>query len=133
MELVQQVYVALLEGRIDLASAKDERAYLYGVARRLCASSRRKHAVWSRVLSAFGQSQEKQRSNEPQLVNALAVRQLNELLEKLPERQRQVVELVYAHDQTVEAAAEIMGVSVGSARTHYHRAKQRLKSLVEEP
>jgi RNA polymerase sigma-70 factor (ECF subfamily) len=48
----------------------------------------------------------------------------------LPARQREVLDLVFFHEMTVEQAAEVMDVSTGTARTHYHRGKLRLLELL---
>ena len=59
--------------------------------------------------------------------NAVA---LEKALTKLSERQREALHLTFYQGMTVEEAAEVMSVSVGSARTHYTRGKERLRGLL---
>ena len=51
---------------------------------------------------------------------------------KISTRQREVLELVFYHDMTIEEASQTLGISLGSARTHYERGKRRLFSILNE-
>jgi RNA polymerase sigma factor (sigma-70 family) len=51
---------------------------------------------------------------------------------ELPTRQREVLQLVFYHELSIAEAAEVMVVSLGSARQHYERGKKRLRQQLSE-
>ena len=50
----------------------------------------------------------------------------NEALGRLSERQRQLLQLVFYHDLSLNQSAKILNISQGSVRKHYDRAKKIL-------
>ncbi len=56
--------------------------------------------------------------------------QLNAALERLSDRQREVLHLTFYENMTVEQAANVLEISIGSARQHYQRGKASLRRIL---
>ena len=127
-EVMQVVYVKIMEGRARFDGRSSLKTWLFSVIRNTAVARLRMRRRRARLLSVWRRS-EVVTAPRPLLEVAGASearRRVLEALDRLPPRQREVVELVFYRDFSVEEAARVMGVSVGAARTHYARAKARL-------
>jgi RNA polymerase sigma-70 factor (ECF subfamily) len=127
-EVLQETYVKIYEGKARFDGRSTLKTWLFAVIRRTAAARRRLR--WLRDLrfvsadvSAVADERE---SAERRVIHSERTAALLRALSVLARRQREVIELVFYHDMTIEDAAGVIGVSVGTARVHYHRAKQRL-------
>ncbi len=137
-EVVQQTYLEVVEGRANLAGATDPRAFLFGVARRVAASRRRRRWMRERLLGPLGFGTAREPATPPEhgpeieTSSGECAARVRQALARLKGRQLQAATLVFLEDLTVEQAGRAMGVSVGAARQHYHRAKLELARLLED-
>jgi len=130
-EVLQAAYLKVLDGRARFGERSTPRSFLFGVIRRTAAERRRRarlgRLVGARLASAplpapDAVDERLSRGHEAaRLVAALAL---------LPRRQREVLHLVFYGDLSIEQAAAVMEVGVGTARTHYERGKRRLRELL---
>lgn len=132
-DVLQDAYLKVLDGRAVFRGDSAFRTWLFGVVRRTAGEHRRN--VFRRLAAVWrGDRHDSATDADPDAAidgRAIADR-LRAALRLLPTRQRQVLHLVFHEDLTVEAAAGVMGVSVGSARTHYARGKARLRDLLSD-
>jgi RNA polymerase sigma-70 factor (ECF subfamily) len=127
-EVLQSAYLSILEGRARFDGRSAFRTWLFAVVRNMAARARRQRwlearAPWRLHPGAASEPVDPVSSQE----KGARVRRA---LGTLPARQREVLDLVFFHEMTVEQAAEVMEVSTGTARTHYHRGKLRLLELL---
>jgi RNA polymerase sigma-70 factor (ECF subfamily) len=132
-DVLQTVYVKVLEGKARFEGRAAFRTWLFAVIRRTAATHRRTR--WLRRLRFVQQDADpadERESAERLLVRSERSAALLRGLTRLARRQREVLELVFYHDMTIEQAGQTLGISLGSARVHYERGKKRLFALLEE-
>jgi RNA polymerase sigma-70 factor (ECF subfamily) len=129
-DVLQRVYVTVLSGEARHEGTGSFRTWLFGVIRRTAQDERRREWLRAaRLMQWFGRSGGGERTAARADAPAEEAERRARLLaglERLPERQREVLHLVFYQGMSIAEAAAVMGISVGTARTHYERGKDGL-------
>jgi RNA polymerase sigma-70 factor (ECF subfamily) len=134
MEALQTTYVKVLDGRARFDGASSLKTWLFAVIRRTAAEQRRRSAIRRVLLARWAGRRAPEPPNPGPDETAEASERggrIRRALLALSPRQRQVLDLVFFHDLTVEEAAAVMGLRVGTARVHYERGKKALLGRME--
>jgi RNA polymerase sigma-70 factor (ECF subfamily) len=131
--VLQTGYLKALMGKARYDGKASFKTWLFAVIRRTAADERRRQIMRRLLLNRRQESPAQAVVEQPDelVYRAEIQRLLREALTQLPRRQREVLQLVFYHDLSLAEAAKVMGVSLGSARTHYERGKKRLRRQIE--
>ena len=127
-DTLQSAYLRILSGKARFDGRSSVRTWVFGVIRRTALEERRRGITRRlREQTAPGNA-----ISDPAPGADLVVEHTEEsaalltALETLSPRQREVLHLVFYQDMTIEEAAAVMQISLGSARTHYDRGKKAM-------
>ena len=130
-DVLQAAYLKVVDGRARFERRSAFRTWLFGVIRRTAAEERRRRALGRFLpLSRFN-GRDPGPSPDERVARAEATARLVAALRRLPARQRELLHLVFYQDLSIAEAAGVLGVSVGTARTHYERGKRGLRRLLD--
>ena len=129
-EVLQSVYLKILEGKARYGGECKLQTWLFSVIRKTAISERRKTLV--RTLANVPADSRVSCRIEPEveLERSQMQQRFQLALENLPRRQSETLHLVFYQDLSLREAAEVMGVSIGSARRHYERGKKHLRQAL---
>ena len=132
-DVLHTAYEAILDGRARYDGRARFRTWLFGVIRLTAVARRRRRLLrwmrWERSLD--GRDAADPRPDAATSIDdETTAQQLARALDALPARQREVLHLVFYQEQSIRESAEVLGISVGSARTHYERGKARLRAFL---
>jgi RNA polymerase sigma factor (sigma-70 family) len=121
--VLQLVYVKVLSGKAVFDGKSSFKTWLFAVIRKTATHEYRMELLRRLRLSQIPKTLDGKPLGEQHGVEI----RLKEALGKLPARQREVLQLVFYHDLSIVEAAKVMGVGIGSARTHYERGKKQMR------
>jgi len=133
-EALQTAYVRILAGEARFDGRSSFKTWLYAVIRRTAAGERRRAWLSARGLARLARlrvAPAPVAGPEAHELTASRAAVLAEALSKLSRRQREVLHLVFYQGLTIVEAAEVLEVSIGSARVHYERGKARLRDILD--
>ena len=132
--VLHSVYLKALEGKARYDGRSSFKTWLFAVIRKTAADERRRNFLQLFRLNQLERRDLTERSVESfdeAIYRSEIQLAFRRALAQLPKRQREVLQLVFYHDLSLAEAADVMGVSLGSVRTHYERGKKRLRRLME--
>jgi len=128
-EVLQTVYLKILQGKASFDGQSKLQTWLFAVIRNTAISERRKSLVRSIVTPSFENTIDAR--SQIELERSEVQQRFQAALQRLPARQRETLHLVFYQELSLSEAAQVMRISVGSARQHYERGKRRLRELLD--
>lgn len=131
VEVLHKAYCRILGGDAEFKGKAKFSTWVFGVIRNIAREeTRRQQRDRERFQQNFELAadayafihRDEQSSEQKELASRLRT-----AMQELSDRQRELLHLTFYQDMTVEQAAEVLQISVGSARQHYHRAKAALR------
>jgi RNA polymerase sigma factor (sigma-70 family) len=130
-EVLQTVYLKILEGKACFRGEASLKTWLFAVIRKTAIGQYRRNLL--RHLRWSDGSEETADLVSPMETPGVAFEKsetqamFQNALKGLPRRQKEALHLVFYQDLSLSEAADVMGISVGSARQHYERGKKHLR------
>lgn len=130
-DLLQEVFVVAMRKLSDLAQARSERAWLYGVAVKIAAGQRRRQ----RLRSWFGLDQVPELTSAESPSRTLEQKEASKLLQAaldtLPTAKRDVLVLFELQGLTGEEVAHALDVPLATVWTRLFHARKALSAAVQ--
>lgn len=138
-DVLQEAYLRVVDGRAVFGGQSTLKTWFFSVIKRVAAEThrtQRRHALLNLRALVPGHSEmvASQISEPEALSNAVeegeSCAETRRALLQLSQRQREVLHLVFYSEMTLEDAAATLQISLGSARTHYHRGKESMSKIL---
>lgn len=134
-EALQAAYLKAIGGKARFNGHASVKTWFFGVVKRTALEQRRSRITRDIALGRWvrrGTADENAPTPEQLSSEAQQQRRLRAMLASLSRRQRELLQLVFYHDLTVEEAGDALHLSVGTARKHYERGKANLRKLMSD-
>lgn len=135
-EVLQTVYLKIFEGKARFRGESSLKTWLFAVIRKTAATEYRRKLLRTLRLAPETETPPDQIATHEHPASTLERSEeqvyFQRALRTLPRRQREALHLVFYEDLSLREAADVMGVSIGSARQHYERGKRHLRESLSQ-
>jgi RNA polymerase sigma-70 factor, ECF subfamily len=127
-DVLQRAYMKVLDGTAKFEGKSSFKTWFFAVIRHTA----REHARqgWLRIVRLERWWRESEPNEQSGPSDDDRILRLQLVLAKLSRRQQEVLHLVFYQDLTIQEAAHVLKMPVGTARTHYERGKARVWQLL---
>jgi RNA polymerase sigma-70 factor (ECF subfamily) len=130
-DLVNEVFIEVWRGAHRFESRSQVTTWILGIARFKALTALRRRPSEG-LDDDFAESIEDQADNpEMRVQKADRSAVLQTCLKQLSNAHRQVIDLIYYHEQSIEEVARIIGVPENTVKTRAFHARKRLAALIE--
>ncbi|MEM9659048.1 MAG: RNA polymerase sigma factor [Planctomycetota bacterium] len=128
-DLVQEVFVRAWKKRAKFRGESAESTWLHAIAVNVCRNYHRRMNLWQRIFPRVADNGKACADDDAELVDLRD--HVWAAIAKLRPIDREIVVLRCMEEKTPAEAAAILGQSVNSVDVRLHRARQRLKAILE--
>lgn len=131
-DIVQEVFVRSITSGISFESELHFRQYIYTAVRNQCISSLQKRG---RIIALNEMDTEDTPTSgecDDTIVRAEIIRMINEAIDSLPPRYRQVFRMAYIDKMKNEEIANSLGISLNTVKVIRQRAKARMREMLKD-
>jgi RNA polymerase sigma-70 factor, ECF subfamily len=127
-EVLQDSYLKILETRHDFTGKSGFKTWAFAIIRNTAMDvfRKRKREIMTIDIEDSTHDSQYDAGLEKGLDRKLLKAYFSEALGQLSERQRQIMQLVFYHDLSINESAEVLSLSQGAVRKYYDRAKKVL-------
>jgi len=134
-DVLHTAYLKILQGRARYDGRATFKTWLFAVIRTTTLDEQRR--LWLRGMRAaeYKSKRESGRQESEQakcLDHSELLNEFQQVLARLSKRQQEIMHLVFYQDMSLQEASDVLGISLGSARTHYERGKRNLRVWLEQ-
>lgn len=128
--MLHTAYCKVLDGKARFDGRSSFTTWLFGVIRRTAQEQARWQWLSMARLERWWHDARNDDTTDGAHADDDRIAGLNAALPRLSPRQQEVLHLVFYQGLTIQEASEVLGLPVGTARTHYERGKARLRLLL---
>lgn len=122
-EVLQMTYLKIAEGRAVFRDKSEFKTWLFSIIRNTAMDYLKKRVFFDDLDTIEEKFQEVEKIDTDPI-------NYRDLLQRLPNRQQQVLLLAFYHDMTLAQIADVTNLHIGTVRTHYERGKIAVKALI---